>query len=140
MDEVRQNLAETGFSEMIAETTLQRLEDMGLVNDLDFARYWVEQREQFRPRGTVMLRHELRQKGVAEEAIARSLEAVDEELLAYRAARRQAERLSALPQKEFKRKLGAYLSRRGFPYPIVPETVARLRAELCPDQNDKNDI
>jgi regulatory protein len=140
LKEVRQSLSKKGFSEMTVEATLQRLEESDLVNDLEFARYWVEQREQFRPRGTAMLQYELRQKGVAPEAIALSLEEIDEETLAYRAAHRQAERLRTLPPKEFGRKLGSYLSRRGFPYPIVRETIAQLRQELCPDQNDENNI
>ena len=136
MQEVRRNLSEKGFSELTVEATLHRLEEAGLVNDLEFARYWVEQREQFRPRGIAMLQHELRQKGVVAEAIALSCEQIDEEMLAYRAAYRQAERLSALPPKDFGRKVGSYLSRRGFPYSVVRETVARLRNELCPDQSD----
>lgn len=135
MDEVRRNLSEKGFAEMTIEATLHRLEAAGLVNDLEFTQFWVEQREQFRPRGTAMLRHELRQKGVADETIALSLEQVDEEELAYQAAYRQAERLSALPPKDFGRKLGSFLSRRGFPYPIVRETVTRLRKELCPNRD-----
>ncbi len=63
LKEVRQSLSKKGFSEMTVEATLQRLEESDLVNDLEFARYWVEQREQFRPRGTAMLQYELRQRG-----------------------------------------------------------------------------
>jgi regulatory protein len=130
--EIRQKLQGKGFSEFAVDTTVQRLEETGLIDDLEFARYWVEQREQFRPRGIAMLRYELRQKGLAADLIALSLQGIDEDELAYRAAHRRAEQLSMLPPKDFERKLGAYLARRGFPYPVVRETVNRLREELCP--------
>lgn len=130
IQEVRRNLVEKGFSDATVGATLSRLRELGLIDDQEFARYWVEQREVFRPRGAAMLRYELRQKGVDEEVIAAVLETVDEEALAYEAARRRAGRLSALPREDFRRKLGPYLARRGFPYPIVRAVIDRLQDEL----------
>ena len=40
------------------------LEAQGYLDDHAFARFWVENREQFRPRGRRALAYELRQKGV----------------------------------------------------------------------------
>ncbi len=130
IQEVRRKLTEKGFSDMTVQAVLERLEEAELIDDLDFARYWVEQRQHFRPRGVAMLQYELRQKGVARDLIALSLQEIDEDGLAYQAAHRQAERLSSLPPKDFRRKLGSFLARRGFPYPVVRATVARLQNEL----------
>jgi len=128
--EVRRNLAEKGFPNTAIEATLERLEQVGQVNDLEFAHYWVDQRQTFRPRGVAMLRHELRQKGVNRACIAAALEAVDEEALAYQAAQPWANRSSNLSAQDFKRKLSSFLARRGFSYTIVRTTMDRLQDEL----------
>ena len=65
--EVRQNLSKRGTSESLIEETLRRLQSSGLVNDEDFARAWVENRNTFRPRGKPALRMELRRKGLSDE-------------------------------------------------------------------------
>ena len=130
VQEVRQNLAEKEFAQVTIEDTLERLEQVGLVDDLEFAHYWVEQRQLFRPRSAAMLRYELGQKGIDRDTIAAVLETVDEENLAYQAARRRAEQLSTLSPGDFRRKLGSFLARRGFPYSIVRATIDRLQNEL----------
>ena len=111
-------------------TVLERLEHAGLVDDTAFAQYWVENRESFRPRGSRALRHELRQKGVAEGVIAQTVEGIDETDSAYRAAHRRARQLGQLDYQAFRRRLGGFLQRRGFGYDVVKETVDRLWREL----------
>lgn len=133
IQEVQRNLADKEFSPATIEITIDRLEQAGYVGDLDFARYWIEQRRDFRPRGIAMLRHELRQKGIADDTIQVVLVDVEEETMAYKAAIRQAERLSHLPPDDFRRKLTSFLARRGFPYPIVRATIAQLESELGMD-------
>ena len=127
--EVRRNLAKKDFSPATIEASLERLERAGLVDDLAFARYWVEQREQFRPRSSKMLRYELIQKGIKQDIISAVLETVDDEKLAYQAGTAWARRNSALEQQDFKRKLSDYMLRRGFPYAIVQSSVQRLLQE-----------
>jgi regulatory protein len=130
LEEIRRNLEEKEFSEQTIEATLQRLENAGLVDDLEFARYWVEQRRDFRPRGAAMLRYELRRKGVSRRIIEQILANLDEEELADRAARAWLERKRNLEPEEAKRKLYGYLVRRGFAYSIVRETLEHLEDRL----------
>ncbi len=134
--EIRRNLEAKGFDDIAIDHSLERLRETDLVDDVAFAHYWIEQRQLFRPRGAAMLRYELGQKGVERDIIAAALENIDEETLAYQAARRQAARLCHLPQKDFNRRLGSYLARRGFPYSIVREIADRLRDELEVDENE----
>jgi len=128
--EVRRNLTDKGFSEDAVEATLRRLEEAGLLDDREFARFWVEQRRDFRPRGIAMLRHELRQKGVPPAVISHALTDLDEDELAYETACHFAGRLSSLPLDEFRRKLSGYLARRGFPYSAIKTAVNRLQSDL----------
>ena len=67
--EIRQKMKKGGFDPEVITKVLERLRETGLVRDESFARDWVENRSALRPRSRKMLAYELRQKGVAEEAI-----------------------------------------------------------------------
>ncbi len=109
---------------------MQRLEQAGLSGDEAFARFWVENRERFRPRGPAALRYELRAKGVEREAIEAALETLDSADGAYRAAARKAQQLRDLDKTTFFRKLVEFLARRGFEYEVAKETAERHWREL----------
>ena len=128
--EVRRYLRGKAVSPAIEEEVIERLTRAKLLDDLAFARYWVENRESFNPRGLRMLRHELRQKGLDEETIAQALTDLDEEGSAYRVATRRGRRLAHLDQVSFRQKLRAYLLRRGFPHEVVNLVVERIWQEL----------
>jgi regulatory protein len=128
--EVRQNLLKRGVSELLADETLNRLQAAGLVNDDAFARAWVENRNTFRPRGKPALRMELRRKGLSDEIIQSVLETqVNEEALAFEAARKYVRRLIGLEWPEFRQKLGSYLARRGFSYTTLAPVVSKVWKE-----------
>ena len=112
-----------------SQAVLERLSQAGFVDDEAFAKYWVENREQFRPRGTRSLRFELRGKGLSDEAIDGALEGVNEGESAYRAAQVRARRLKGLEYAVFCRRLGAFLQRRGFDYDVIKETLDHLWRE-----------
>ncbi len=129
--EVRRRLAEKGFDESVIDEVLQRLKAGGLIGDAGFARTWIENRSEFRPRSHRALTFELRQKGVGEEEITQALEdAAGEDQLAYEAARRQAKRLETLEWDVFRARLSGFLGRRGFAYATVAPVVRRVWQEL----------
>ncbi len=128
--EVRRYLQGKAVSPAIAEEVIERLTRARLLDDLAFARYWVENRASFNPRGLRVLRYELRQKGLSEETIAQALTDLDEEESAHRVALRRGRRLAHLDQVSFRQKLGAYLLRRGFPHGVVNLVVERAWQEF----------
>lgn len=140
--EVRRYLADKQYEAEIVEAVVARLTEAGYLNDSDFAHFWVENRQQFRPKGTPALRQELRQRGLDNETIDLALGDLDSTEAAYRAAQPRAQRL--LPQVGsdpalLRRKLGEFLLRRGFDYATSREVVARLLAELKADDTwDEN--
>ena len=73
---------------------------------------------------------ELRQKGIDDETIQSTLEGLDEETLAYEAGLKKASRLRVLEWDDFRKKLGDFLSRRGFSYSVTTSTVKRLWGEM----------
>ncbi len=128
--EVRRYLRGKAVSPAIEEEVIERLTRAELLDDLAFARYWVENRESFKPRSVRMLRYELRQKGLSAETIAQALTDLDEEKSAYQAGLRRGRRLTHLDEVSFRKKLGAYLLRRGFPHEVVNLVVERTWQEL----------
>ena len=93
---MRRRLQEAEIDEEAIEAAIARLTEQGYLNDAEFARYWVENRQRFKPKGEQALRQELRRAGVDNEAIDESLSELDTSEAAYAAARPRAERLRAL--------------------------------------------
>jgi regulatory protein len=111
-----------------------------LLNDREFARYWVENRLQFNPRGLRGLRYELRQKGLAADVIADTLADLDIEAAARKAAETGARRLAGLEARDFRRKLQAYLARRGFSYAVIAPLIEKLLEETGCEEMSNMDI
>jgi regulatory protein len=131
--EVRRNLREKDVEDQIVDVVIGRLERAGLLDDREFARYWVDNRARFNPRGLRGLRHEMQQKGVSRDIIDEALVTFDVEAAARKTAEAGARRLSHEDPSAFRRKLRAYMARRGFSYavikPLVEEMVEERRCE-----------
>jgi len=127
--EIRARLNRHGFDADIIEQVLTKLKEQGLVDDIAFARFWRENRESFRPRSRRLIELELKQKGVDAETIAEATAGVDDEPGAYQAAQRKARSLVGLDYSSFRKRLGAFLKRRGFDYELVNRTIDRVWQE-----------
>jgi regulatory protein len=121
--EVERYLRGKGIADDAAADVIVRLEQAKYLDDEDFARFWLENRERFRPRGQRALRYELRQKGVSDAIIARVLDDVDDEAYAWRAVEGRLSRWANLPASEFRQKVTGFLSRRGFDYGTISLTL-----------------
>ena len=124
--EVRRNLRKKDVTDEAIEAVVERLTRAGMLDDREFARYWVENRLQFNPRGARALGHELREKGVPVSVIDDTLVGFDEEPTARKAAEAGARRLAHLEPTAFRRRLGAYLARRGFSYAVISPLVEEM--------------
>ncbi len=128
-EEVRRNLARHNVTDSLIATVLARLEGLGYLDDLDFAKFWLENRARFKPMGARALRYELRAKGINHDIIEKSLADFEEEEAAYRAAAAQASRIGGTTRQAFRRKLSQMLRRRGFEADTVRDVVLRLENE-----------
>jgi regulatory protein len=127
--ELRNNFKQKQVPIEVQDNVLDRLREVDLVDDSAFARTWVENRLTFRPRSSLMLRDELRKKGVPQDAIEAALEDYDDERAAYLAAQKAARRWSESDWDEFRHRVGAYLTRRGFVYSLISPVVVRVWRE-----------
>ena len=137
--ETRQHLQKKEYPEAVVEQVLERLQAVGLLDDAAFARYWVDQRETFKPRSKIALQQELRQKGLERTLIDEVTAELDEFAAAQQAAEPKARRWSNLPEQQFRQKLGGFLQRRGFGYDVVREVTKALWDEFGTEASDNSD-
>ncbi len=128
--ELRIRLARKGFAGGVVRRTLDRLRELGYVNDAEFARFYTETQQAARPRAQRVVRAELRWRGVAQPLAEEATAGIADEEAAYRAASRRARALRELAYPRFRERLGGFLTRRGFSYGVARSIIERCWAEL----------
>ena len=111
------------------DRVLDRLAEKHLLDDREFADYWVEQRERFSPRSSYALSQELRQRGVDRDTADAVVDAERDSQRALDAARARLRTVARADYETFRAKLTSFLQRRGFSYSIARETVRALWEE-----------
>jgi len=145
--EVERRLAREGIGEAEIAAAVERLTELGYLDDAAFARWWGEQRDRHHPRGRRMIDAELRQRGVPREVIESylaehasperapedvSLPGTEEE----RAAVALADHLRGRPypdEGKARQRLGMFLVRRGFDADTVRTVLRRAAGEAASD-------
>jgi SOS response regulatory protein OraA/RecX len=125
--ELRQRLEDRGFEAAAVAESLDRLERVGLVDDLALAETVAEGRAE-RGLDAPAIAAELRDRGVdpalAERAAQAAVPAEDRADRCRQVAQARLAQLAGLPAPTQLRRLATYLARRGYP-PELAETVAR---------------
>lgn len=131
--EMEQRLARRGYPARVVRRVLGTLLDLGYLDDVAFARAWLDSKAAEGLPGRRLALAGLRRAGVppqvAEEVVGRYYEDVAEADLALEAARRRAGRLVGLPRDVARRRLAAYLARRGFEREAVADALRVLEEE-----------
>lgn len=115
--ELGAQLTKRGFPDDVSTRVLDRLTEVGLVDDAAFAEQWVRERRTNAGKGKRALASELRTKGIDAEVIAETLDSVDtgewrvraEELVAAKLRRENLD-----DEMKVTRRLVAMLARRGY--------------------------
>lgn len=77
--QLAETLREREFGEQSITEVLDRMEEVRLLDDAEFARTWVRSRHQLKGLGRSILRRELRERGIAEEDIESALAQISSE-------------------------------------------------------------
>ncbi len=127
--ELQSRLKRKQFSEKIIKQVLDFLSDLGYVNDLTFAKTWVNDRLQFNPRSRKLLVYELKNKGIDETIIKQSIAGLSseiEEQMARELVLKRLPKLKGLSREIKQRRLSGYLNRRGFSAGILFKIIKEL--------------
>lgn len=131
--ELERALQARDVPEDAAGAVLDRMDELGLVDDATFAHDWVASRQQRRHLSKTALRRELQTKGVDRDLIDDALadvDGADEHEAALDLARRRSASMGGLTREVAYRRLGGVLARRGF----SSSTTTRVLAEVLDHQ------
>lgn len=129
--DLRKRLIDKGYDAPIVDEVLDRLTEVGLVNDVEYARAFLRGRWGRRAAGWRRLETDLRGRGIAADDIDRartSLEQeigeVDEAASARRVIEQAARRYAKLDPRIRRQRLYALLQRRGFDGDVIRRALA----------------
>jgi len=145
--ETERRLRRAGTPEPVIDEIVERLGELGYLDDAAFARWWGEQRDRHAPRGVRMIEAELRQHGVPRDVIEeyraehrapqrrpedQAVPASEAERAADTLARHLRGRPLPSDQKALQR-IGMYLVRRGFDPDTVRSAIREAGDESSED-------
>jgi len=128
--EIYQRLKKKKFPENIIQETLFFLRDKKFIDDIFFAKTWIESRLK-KPLGLRRIKIELRQKGIDKEIIDSQLSEIkkgySEQEIVIKTAQQRLNKLKGIEPIKAKSRVYGYLLRRGF----SPEIVIDVLNQLC---------
>jgi regulatory protein len=126
--EVRDRLRQRGADREVIELVLDRLRELRYLDDQEFARTWVDNRQTHHPRSRRLLEQELRQKGIDRSTVDQILDETpfDEVEVATEVGRQRLRKLAGLPEDQQREKLTGFLGRKGFDFQTVKQVLNRL--------------
>ncbi len=134
--EIVKYLTKKGFSADIIAEVMKHLEETGIIDDLKYAVSYARSRRESRLVGKNLIVRELQQKGLPRAKIRKALETSDsadiniEDVLAL--ARKK--RTSYRGKKFALRKVGFFLTQRGFEYETIQRVISQLKNEEPEDE------
>ncbi len=128
-NEIRQRLKKKKFDADIIEMTLFFLKDKGFIDDNYFAKTWIESRIK-KPLGIRRLKAELSIKGINKAIIDTQIDEIkksySEEDIVGGIAKGRLNKLKGIDPQKAKKRVYAYLLRRGFSPEVVIDIINQL--------------
>ncbi|USF29045.1 regulatory protein RecX [Clostridium sp. MD294] len=130
--EVRVKLLEKGFTEDIIERVINFLIEYHYVDDEKYCESYIKQRLRCNPKGSYVLKMELKQRGIKDSIICRVIEQsnIDEFSDAVKLLEKKCFYLEEIDEKE-KKRLISFLQRRGYSYDIIKESFEYVVKNKC---------
>lgn len=114
--------------ESLYKELLEKLKYFELLDDVKFAKWWVEQRAEFKSKSIRVIKQELLQKGIDRNIIEDILgeTKIDEEKMAKDLLQKKAYKWKNLEPREAKQKMSQYLVGKGFGWSIIEKIIEEL--------------
>ena len=127
--ELLAHLKKRGIEDDVAQATIFRLQENGLINDSEFAKAWTQSRHTSKKLSKRIIAGELRTRGVDQSSIDEALDEIDDESeyrTAFSLGMKKYNTMSRLEPEVQIRRIQSLLQRKGFSFP----TIARVIREL----------
>ena len=127
--ELLAHLKKRGVEDDVAQATIFRLQESGLINDEEFAKAWTQSRHTSKKLAKRIIAGELRTRGVDQSSIDQALDEIDDESeyrTAFSLGMKKYNTMSRLEPEVQIRRIQSLLQRKGFSFP----TIARVIREL----------
>jgi regulatory protein len=127
--ELLAHLKKRGVEDDVAQATIFRLQENGLINDEEFAKAWTQSRHTSKKLSKRIIAGELRTRGVDQSSIDLALDEIDDESeyrTAFSLGMKKYNTMSRLEPEVQIRRIQSLLQRKGFSFP----TIARVIREL----------
>lgn len=137
--QLEDKLRDRGCEPDVARRVLDRMTEVGLVDDEAYAEMYVRSKQETKGLAAGALRHELRQKGVPDEVVDAALEEVDPEREKEQARELVARRLRTmrgLGRDVQTRRLAGFLARKGYGPGVAYQVVREALDELPENRRD----
>ncbi len=123
--EIRDYFRRKEVHESLHFDLLKKLKHLNLLNDLEFARWWIDQRIQFKKKSKRIIIQELRIKGISQNNIddAFGETVIDEEKLAKELLSKKMYKWEKLEPRLKRQKTSQYLAGKGFGWDVVEKVV-----------------
>lgn len=127
-------IAKKHFADDLIANVISNLKELKFIDDFEFSRWWIDQRNRSSIRGNHLIRYELKNKGISKEIINDLLSQSDKNLEFEKADLLIKKQISKLPKMfdsgKTKTKFYNFLFRRGFSSELIYKVI---------DENFKND-
>ncbi len=123
--EIERKLRQKKYTDLKIKKTIEILKQEKLLDDLEFARLWIRNRNLLSPRGEKLLFLELRKFGVEQEIVQKALKIEDlpETEKAQIVFDKKKKSLAKFSHKDSKQKMIQYLARRGFDWGTISQVL-----------------
>jgi len=111
-----------------SQKVILKLKENNFLNDVEFTKWWVEQRTLIKPRAWRIIKIELKQKGISSEIIEElNINSESEEendlTMAIKLTQKRLPRYKNLSRQDLYQKLGKYLAYKGFDWETVKRSI-----------------
>ncbi|NOS83709.1 MAG: hypothetical protein HOP31_01085 [Ignavibacteria bacterium] len=127
ISEIKKKLKTKDISPVIIDKVIHHLNELGLINDEEFAKQLITEKIKNKPSGKRLLQQKLFEKGiskqVSESAIEKYLTEEDEKNMAIKVYDKLKPKLNGLDKQKAKQKIYETLARKGFDLDIINEII-----------------
>ena len=127
--ELLAHLKKRGVEDDVANATIYKLTENGLINDAEFATAWTQSRHNAKKLSKRIIAGELRTRGVDQSAIDEALDEIDDESeyrTAFSLAMKKYSTMSRMEPEVQIRRIQSLLQRKGFGFGVIGRVIREL--------------